>query len=197
MIKNINTKIFIATISVLGLGIFQQTEASSLKDKLSNLLSKAKTAVSTANNVLTTINNKSTTAANSAAFGTVLNNVSSLNDKLTLDSGVQDAQTLLQEYQQLEILRQTAQTQGATVQDKVNYLNAYNTFKQKVTLAIQNSNVTLQQKENEYNTAKSENEMLTKMNSGADAGYTASAQVPLTNTVGTASSTTAGTTLGQ
>lgn len=154
MIKSMKTKMLVATVSVLGLGICQESGAKNLKEKLSgffnkdqvsDFFNKVKVGVSKANKVFNTINDKSSTAANNAAFGTVLNNVKMLDEKLSSGAQIENLEELMQEYEQMEILRQKAQTIGATVQDKVNYLNAYNSFKMKVTVAIQNSGADLQQ----------------------------------------------------
>lgn len=190
-IMPINTKqkmsVAIATLLALEVGMFQPTEAKINTDSIKNFFNKIKSGISKANKVLTTIQNESPTAANSSAFGAVVQGASQLEQRLQQgDPAVlQTLQQLQSQYQNLEQLRQLAQAAGASIQDRVNYLNAYNNFRISVTTALTNSDSIMQAKALEYNNAKAENDALKNLSANADKGYAASQSVnPSTTAAG-------------
>lgn len=187
--KYIKTTTLVMAILVLGFYSNNENEAEA-KISLSNIFNKVKTGIQKANNVVTNIQNQQGGVANNQTFQNVAQGINNLNQKLSPNSnnGTVNAQELQTMYNEMEVLRQKAQMPGATIQDKVNYLNSYSNFKSYALQTQQNTNITLQQKVNEYNLAKTEYETINKLVETADAGYASSqtaTQVSTTPTQGT------------
>lgn len=139
---------------------------------------KVQGVVSTANSVLdkasTVVNNVQ--SASGSGLTSIIQGVaagmggSSSNGVSTMPT----PQQLQADHENLEVLRQKAQTSGASIQDKVNYLNAYSAFKTRCSTYLTNRNAELQTKAAEYETLKSEYEATYKLSTSADSAYAAS-----------------------